>query len=140
MSVDGDDTTLRAAGLRVTAPRLATLAVVADRQHADAETIVREVRARIGSASKQAVYDILHALTDAGLVRRISVDERRSRFELNRHDNHHHYVCRTCGRIEDVPCPVGAPPCLEPDPALGFATEAADVTYKGQCRECRPAP
>ncbi|WP_106850101.1 transcriptional repressor [Blastococcus sp. Marseille-P5729] len=65
---------------------------------------------------------------------------RRSRFELNRHDNHHHYVCRTCGRIEDVPCPVGAPPCLEPDPALGFATEAADVTYKGQCRECRPAP
>lgn len=126
---------LRTAGLRVTAPRLAALAVIDERPHGDAETIADAVRARLGTVSKQAVYDVLHALTDAGIVRRVPVGERRARYELHR-DNHHHLVCRACGRIEDVPCAVGAAPCLEPSDASGFVIEQADVVYRGLCSAC----
>lgn len=130
---------LRAAGLRVTAPRLATLAVIAERQHSDADAIATAVRDRLGSVSKQAVYDVLNALTAAGLVRRISLDERRARFEMHRHDNHHHLICRSCGRIEDVPCAVGIAPCLSLPDDRGFTVEEADVVYRGLCAECSEA-
>lgn len=130
---------LRAAGLRVTAPRLATLAVVDDNQHADAETIAGKVRARLGTVSKQAVYDVLYALSDAELVRRISVSGRRSLFETHRHDNHHHLVCRHCGRIEDVYCKTGSAPCLhvKNDEDFGFDIDEAEVIYRGLCPECQ---
>lgn len=128
---------LRAAGLRVTGPRLATLEVVERRPHADAETVAHAVRERLGTVSRQAVYDVLHALTDAELLRRVLVDGRRSRYELHRHDNHHHLVCRRCGRLEDVPCAVGAAPCLIPHDDLGFDVEVADVVYRGLCSTCR---
>lgn len=130
---------LRAAGLRVTAPRLATLAVVERHPHADAETVAHAVRERLGTVSRQAVYDVLHALTDAELLRRVLVDGRRARYELHRHDNHHHLVCRSCGRLEDVPCAVGAAPCLVPHDDLGFDIEIADVVYRGLCTACRKA-
>ncbi len=130
---------LRAAGLRVTAPRLATLAVISERQHSDADAIATAVRDRLGSVSKQAVYDVLNALTAAGLVRRISLDERRARFEMHRHDNHHHLICRSCGRIEDVPCAVGIAPCLSLPDDRGFTVEEADVVYRGLCAECSEA-
>lgn len=132
---------LRAAGLRVTGPRLATLAVVQERQHADVETIAGAVREKLGTVSKQAVYDVLHALTDVGLVRRISLDGRRALFESHRHDNHHHLVCRACGRLEDVPCATGSAPCLEPSASdgHGFEVEAAEVLYRGICPDCRAA-
>lgn len=131
------DAELRAAGLRVTAPRLAALAAVAERQHADVDAIAAEVRARLGTVSKQAVYDVLGALTGAGLVRRVPIDDRRARYELDLHDNHHHLVCRVCGRIEDVPCAVGAAPCLDVPAARGFAVDEADVIYRGTCVACR---
>lgn len=137
MHTDDHATALRAAGLRVTAPRVATLAVVAEHQHADADAIAAAVRERLGSVSKQAVYDVLHALTHAELVRRISTDGRRARFELHRHDNHHHLICRECGRLEDVPCAAGAAPCLAPHGDLGFEVEIAEVLYRGLCPDCR---
>lgn len=130
---------LRAVGLRVTAPRLATLAVVAETPHCDADTVAGAVRARLGSVSKQAVYDVLHALTAADLVRRISLDDRRARYELHAHDNHHHAVCRGCGSIVDVPCVEGAAPCLDAPRTTGFAIEQADVIYRGLCASCREA-
>ena len=129
---------LRGAGLRVTGPRLATLEVVERHPHVDAESVAQAVRERLGTVSRQAVYDVLHALTDVGLVRRISLDGRRALFEAHRHDNHHHLVCRSCGRLEDVPCATGSAPCLDvaPHHRHDFAIETAEVLYRGLCPAC----
>ncbi|MGO1927006.1 MAG: Fur family transcriptional regulator [Brachybacterium tyrofermentans] len=130
---------LREAGLRVTAPRLAALSAVAEHPHADAEVIAQAVRERLGTVSRQAVYDVLNALSDAELLRRVSVGGRSMQYELHRHDNHHHLVCRSCGRLEDVPCSVGHSPCLTPSDDHGFEIEIADVVYRGTCSRCRAA-
>lgn len=127
---------LRGAGLRVTAPRVAALAVVAERQHVDAEEITAIVRDRLGAVSRQAVYDVLRALTEAGLLRRVSADGRAARYELDEHDNHHHLLCRVCGGLEDVPCATGTVPCLHPPGATGARIEQADVIYHGLCANC----
>lgn len=129
---------LRGVGLRVTGPRVATLSVVTEHPHADADFIAMQVRARLGTVSKQAVYDVLRALTDAHLVRRVFTDGRRALFERQL-DNHHHMVCRECGRLEDVPCAVGHAPCLTPSESHGFQLEVADVLYRGLCDDCRSA-
>jgi Fe2+ or Zn2+ uptake regulation protein len=131
------ETALRGAGLRVTAPRVATLAVIGQSHHPDADTIATAVRERLGAVSKQAVYDVLHALADVGLVRRISVGPGAARFEIHRHDNHHHLVCTRCGRIEDVPCELGEAPCIVPPDDLGFEVEVAEVLFRGTCAACR---
>lgn len=132
---------LHAAGLRVTAPRVATLAVVAANPHAEADDVTTAVRERLGAVSKQAVYDVLNALTGAGLLRRVDVDARSAaRYEIHRHDNHHHMVCRICGRLEDVPCAIGAAPCLDPSDDLGFDVEEAELMFRGVCSTCRNAP
>lgn len=128
---------LRHAGLRVTAPRLATLEVVSELPHADAESIAQAVRDRLGTVSRQAVYDILNALTDAEILRRVSVGGRSMRYELHRHDNHHHLVCTECGRLEDVPCTVGHAPCLTPAKDHDFEIEVAEVVFRGRCSRCR---
>jgi len=128
---------LREAGLRVTAPRLATLGAVAEQPHADAEAVAHAVRERLGTVSRQAVYDILNALTEVELLRRVSVGSRSMRYEVHRHDNHHHLVCRECGRLEDVPCAIGEAPCLIPHDDHGFDIEVADVVYRGVCSDCR---
>lgn len=130
---------LRAAGLRVTAPRLATLEVVGKNPHADAETITAKVREKLGSVSTQAVYDVLNALTDVELVRRVAVKGRSALFELHEHDNHHHLVCRECGRLENVQCQAGPAPCLDVAPGddFGFLIDEAEVIYRGYCPQCR---
>ena len=128
---------LRGAGLRVTAARVATLGAVAEHPHASADTIAHEVRGRLGAISKQAIYDILHALSDAGLLRRLSVDGRLTQYELESGDNHHHIVCRECGRLEDVPCPVQATPCMQPPVDVVFDVELAEVLYRGLCTDCQ---
>ena len=130
---------LRRASLRVTAPRVAVLTEVSVHAHADVDTIVGAVRARIGSVSTQAVYDVLRALTDAGLVRRIEPAGSPARFEARVGDNHHHIVCRECGSIADVDCAVGAAPCLTPSDDHGFAIDEAEVVYRGLCPECSDA-
>lgn len=131
---------LRTAGLRVTAPRLATLTVVAERPHAEADEIASAVRERLGSVSTQAVYGVLHALTDAGLLRRVDTGARAAaRYELQSNDNHHHMICRECGRLEDVPCAVGHAPCLVPSHDHGFEVEVAEVLFKGLCASCLAA-
>ncbi|MFD1506829.1 transcriptional repressor [Georgenia yuyongxinii] len=127
---------LRQAGLRVTAPRLAVLAEVAEHPHADVETIRRGVLDRLGAVSTQAVYDVLHALTSAGILRRIEPEGSPGRYEMHRGDNHHHLVCRGCGRLEDVPCAVGAAPCLHASTDHGFVIDTAEVIYWGTCPSC----
>lgn len=128
---------LRARKLRVTAPRLAVLAEVEAHQHATAEAIRQAVRERLGTVSTQAIYDVLHALTDARILRRIEPSGSAGRYELYRGDNHHHVVCRGCGAIHDVPCAVEAAPCLDPSERHGFTIDTAEVIYWGICAACR---
>jgi Fe2+ or Zn2+ uptake regulation protein len=131
---------LREAGLRVTSPRLAVLAALPDHHHLDVDTIARTARDRLGSLSTQAVYDILRALTDAGLVRRIEPAGSPALYETRVGDNHHHVVCRSCGSTADVDCAVGERPCLTPSNASGFALDEAEITFWGLCPACQSTP
>ncbi|WP_094287632.1 Fur family transcriptional regulator [Mycobacterium lehmannii] len=137
MSVTRWHDDLRAAGLRVTKPRLAVLAEVRAHPHADVEQIAAGARRRIGSLSTQAVYDVLYALTDAGLLRRVEPAGSRARFELQTGDNHHHLVCRVCGALDDVDCEVGRAPCLHTSGDTGYAIDEAEVTFWGICPGCQ---
>jgi Fur family transcriptional regulator, stress-responsive regulator len=127
---------LRTASLHVTRPRLAVLAAVHDHPHADTYSIIDLVRQELGGVSRQAVYDVLHALTDAGLVRRIHPRGSVARYESRVGDNHHHVVCRSCGAIADVDCAVGHAPCLTAADDRGFVIDEAEVIYWGLCPEC----
>jgi Fur family transcriptional regulator, stress-responsive regulator len=127
---------LRTADLRVTRPRVAVLSAVHDHPHADTDSIIRVVREALGEVSHQAVYDVLRALTDAGLLRRIQPSGSVARYEARVGDNHHHVVCRACGAIADVDCAVGDAPCLEPVADHGFTVDEAEVTYWALCPEC----
>jgi Fur family ferric uptake transcriptional regulator len=131
---------LRGAPLRVTRPRLAVLAAVHAHPHADTDSIIRSVRRELPAVSHQAVYDVLRALTAAGLVRRIQPSGSVARYESRVGDNHHHVVCRACGAIGDIDCAVGAAPCLTASDDLGFSIDEAEVTYWGVCAECVAAP
>ena len=127
---------LRGASLRVTRPRLAVLAAVHDHPHAETDSIIRAVRAELGDVSTQAVYDVLRALTDAGLVRRIEPAGSVARYESRVADNHHHVVCRSCGAVADVDCAVGHTPCLTASDDHGYEIDEAEVTYWGLCPTC----
>lgn len=127
---------LRAAGLRVTSPRLAVLAEVHDRPHVDTDSLIEVVRERLGTVSHQAVYDVLRALTVAGLVRRIQPAGSVARYEARVGDNHHHVVCRSCGAIADVDCAVGYAPCLTASGDAGYEIDEAEVVYWGRCPAC----
>ena len=130
---------LRKADLRVTRPRIAVLDAVYAHPHADTNSIIGFVRDDVGDVSHQAVYDVLHALTDAGLVRHIQPPGSVARYESRVGDNHHHIVCRECGSIADVDCAVGDAPCLTPADDHGFAIDEAEVVYRGLCPDCSSA-
>jgi Fur family transcriptional regulator, stress-responsive regulator len=130
---------LRGAGLRVTAARVALLEIVRAGDHLGVEAITSGVRDRIGHISLQAVYDALHALTGAGLLRRIEPAGGQPRFERRVGDNHHHIVCRSCGAVADVDCAVGEAPCLTPSDEHGFSIDEAEVIYWGLCPDCSTA-
>jgi len=131
---------LRLADLRVTRPRLAVLEAVCAHPHADTDSIFSAVRVALPEVSRQAVYDVLAALTGARLIRRIQPSGSVSRYESRVGDNHHHVVCRACGVIADVDCAVGDTPCLtpsDPDGTLeGFVLDEAEVIYWGLCPDC----
>jgi Fur family transcriptional regulator, stress-responsive regulator len=127
---------LRAADLRVTRPRLAVLEAVYAHPHADTDTIFSAVRAELPEVSRQAVYDVLAALTSAGLVRRIQPSGSVARYESRVGDNHHHVFCRSCGTIADVDCAVGEAPCLTASDDHGFTIDEAEVIYWGLCPDC----
>jgi len=127
---------LRGVALRVTRPRVAVLAAVRDHPHAETESIIALVREDLGEVSHQAVYDVLRALTIAGLVRRIQPTGSVARYESRVGDNHHHVVCRSCGAIDDVDCAVGAAPCLTASGDHGFTIDEAEVIYWGLCPDC----
>jgi Fe2+ or Zn2+ uptake regulation protein len=128
---------LRGAGLRVTRPRLAVLRALAETPHSEAQQLASAVRADIGGVSVQAVYDVLHALASAGIVRRVEPAGSPALFELRVGDNHHHIVCRVCGRTTDIDCAIGSAPCLDPSQTHGFLVDEAEVTFWGVCPTCQ---
>ena len=130
---------LRDASLRVTRPRVAVLGAVHGLPHSDTESVLRAVRRELPDVSHQAVYDSLHTLTAAGLVRRIAPAGSVARYESRVGDNHHHVVCRSCGVIADVDCAVGHAPCLTASDDHGFTVEEAEVIYWGRCPSCSTA-
>jgi Fur family ferric uptake transcriptional regulator len=127
---------LRERGLRVTAQRVAVLRAVSAVPHATADALTGQVRAEIGAISAQAVYDALGALADADLVRRIEPAGSPARFEARVGDNHHHLICRSCGRVADVDCAAGPAPCLTAADDMGYEIDEAEVIYWGRCPEC----
>ena len=127
---------LRDRGVRVTAQRVAVLIAVADQPHRTTDEIETAVRAELGAISKQAVYDVLAALTDAGALRRIQPAGSPARYEDRVGDNHHHLICRSCGSTVDVDCAVGEVPCLTAADDAGYEVDEAEVIYWGRCPDC----
>jgi Fur family ferric uptake transcriptional regulator len=127
---------LREKGVRVTAQRVAVLKAVADGPHRTTDEIDGAVRADLGAISKQAVYDVLAALTEAGVVRRIQPAGSPARYEDRVGDNHHHLICRSCGKTVDVDCAVGEVPCLTAADDAGYEVDEAEVIYWGRCPDC----
>jgi Fur family ferric uptake transcriptional regulator len=128
---------LRGASLRITRPRVAVLAAVHSHPHADTQSVLGAVRGELSDVSQAAVYEVLHTLTEAGLVRRIQPQGSVARDESRTGDNHHHVICRSCGAIADVDCTAGAAPCLDPSDDHGFVIDEAEVTYWGLCPACK---
>jgi Fur family ferric uptake transcriptional regulator len=138
VSVDFADL-LRQRGIQITAQRLAVLRSVAGQPHATADVVASAVRAAIGSISLQSVYDALSVLEAEGLIRRIQPAGSPARFECRVGDNHHHLICRRCGRMVDVDCAVGVAPCLTAANDKGYEIDEAEVIYWGRCPDCRAA-
>jgi Fur family ferric uptake transcriptional regulator len=127
---------LRRHDIQVTAQRLAVLAAVRRRPHCTADEVAQAVRGEIGAISRQAVYNALDLLTGEGLIRRIQPAGSPGRFEDRVGDNHHHLICRTCGRMQDVDCAVGSAPCLTAVDDAGYDVEEAEVIFWGRCPDC----
>lgn len=130
---------LRQNGIPITAQRLAVLKAVSDRPHGTVDVIAENVRANIGAISQQAVYDALGMLVKKGLIRRIQPAGSPALYEDRIGDNHHHLICRTCGKTDDVDCAVGAAPCLNAAGDSGFQVDEAEVIYWGTCPDCQAA-
>ena len=134
--IDDPANLLREYGVQVTAQRLAVLRAVSGRPHSTADDIARDVRFEIGAVSRQAVYDALGILTEKSLIRRIQPAGSPARYEDRVGDNHHHVICRTCGKTVDVDCAVGHTPCLTAADDSGYQIDEAEVIYWGTCPEC----
>ena len=134
------EATLRQHALPVTAQRIAVLRAVSGHPHATADDLAESVRGELGTISRQSVYNVLNVLTDKGIIRRIQPADSPARYEDRIGDNHHHLVCRACGKTEDVCCAVGDAPCLTAKSHHGFKIDEAEVIYWGTCPTCQQKP
>lgn len=128
---------LREQGIPVTAQRLAVMRAVSGRPHATADALAEDVRAELGTVSRQAVYNVLAVLAENGLIRRIQPAGSPALYEDRVGDNHHHLICRSCGKTVDVDCAVGERPCLTASETSGFEIDEAEVVYWGTCPDCQ---
>jgi len=135
MTRDNVEARLRGAELRLTPQRFAVLEYLTRAGgHPTADQIAAELNRRFPRASRATVYNALKALRDAGLVREVATEEALTRYESNV-EPHHHFVCRACGRIEDVPPETfKAPGRVEL--AGGHEVEAVEVVLRGLCGAC----
>jgi Fur family transcriptional regulator, stress-responsive regulator len=130
----------RERGIQVTAQRLAVLRAVSGQPHITADAVAEVVRAAIGTISQQSVYDALSLLVSEGLIRRIQPAGSAARYEDRVGDNHHHLICRVCGRVVDVDCAAGAAPCLAAADDQGYQIDEAEIAYWGRCPDCQTQP
>ena len=128
---------LRDHGLQVTAQRIAVMEAVTGHPHTTPDELAEVVRNKIGSISRQAVYDTLGVFVEKNLVRRIQPSGWVARYEARVGDNHHHLVCRGCDLMYDIDCAVGYTPCLTADDDHGFVIDEAEVVYWGMCPACQ---
>ena len=131
---------LRQRGIHVTAQRIAVLRAVSATPHVTADAVAETVRAEIGAISLQSVYDALGMLAAEGLIRRIQPSGSAARYEDRVGDNHHHLICRVCGRVVDVDCAVGDAPCLAASDDKGYQIDEAEIAYWGRCPDCQTQP
>ena len=131
---------LRDLGLRVTAPRLSVLQVLAERSHVSADTVAAAARDRAGSVSTQGIYNVLTDLVTAGLVHRIEPAGSAALYELSDKGLHHHLICRRCGLVMDLGCEHGTTDCLQPPQTHGFTGLEAEIVFWGTCPECQASP
>jgi Fur family ferric uptake transcriptional regulator len=131
------EATLRQHALPVTAQRIAVLRAVSQHPHATADDLAESVRGELCTISRQSVYNVLNVLTDKGIIRRIQPADSAALYEDRIGDNHHHLVCRSCGKTEDVCCAVGEAPCLMAHTHHGFKIDEAEVIYWGTCPACQ---
>lgn len=129
---------LKAAGMQVTAQRLAVYKAIERSPHAIADDICKAVRKELGVISRQAVYDALNAMSEHGIIRRIQPAGSAARYE-HRVDNHHHLACRSCGDLIDIDCVIGEAPCLSVEHDHGYQIDEAEVTFWGYCPDCQQA-
>jgi Fe2+ or Zn2+ uptake regulation protein len=134
--IDGFAALLRDRGIQVTAQRLAVLRAVSTEPHVTADRVAEVARAEIGAISLQSVYDALGVLVAEGLIRRIQPAGSAARFEDRVGDNHHHLICRICGRVVDVDCALGTAPCLTAQDDQGYEIDEAEIAYWGRCPDC----
>lgn len=127
---------LRQRGIQVTAQRLAVLRAVSSEPHITADAVADAVRNQIGAISLQSVYDALNVLVAEKLIRRIQPAGSPARFEDRVDDNHHHLICRSCGKMVDVDCALGRAPCLKARNDNGYEIDEAEVVYWGRCPGC----
>ncbi|RMF93260.1 MAG: transcriptional repressor [Nitrospinota bacterium] len=130
---------LRDAGLRVTLLRLQVLAaLIEQRGHWSVDEVFHTLRTRGVELSRASVYNAMNDFMRTGLVRIADTGPGRALYEVAQ-DQHHHFVCRQCGAIIDVPCIVGDPPCLQAD-LPGCTIDQAQVIFRGQCPNCQNTP
>ncbi|WP_146341365.1 Fur family transcriptional regulator [Nesterenkonia sp. NBAIMH1] len=131
---------LRQRGMRVTRQRLAVLEAVGSQPHQPAEGVHAAVAETLPEITVQSIYTVLHDLTAKELIRRFDPPGAAACYETRTEDNHHHAICTSCGRIEDVDCVHGEAPCLEAPASLGMQIDVADVVFRGVCADCRHRP
>lgn len=135
--MDATEERLRERGLRVTAPRVAVLQVLADHSHVPADMVASAARGRVGAVSTQGIYNVLTDLVAAGLVHRIEPAGSPALYELSSPNAHHHLICRDCGRVTDLECEHDIESCLIPPKTHGYAGVQAEIVFWGTCPECQ---
>lgn len=124
---------MHSAGIRPSAQRIAVLSYVANsKRHPSADEIFSELSNVFSSLSKTTVYNSLHTLVDAKLVRELEIESGNKRYDLAPQPPHSHFICRSCGKIFDMPIPAGA----DTIEIQGFCIDCVEVYLKGLCPNC----
>ena len=128
---------LRATGRRVTMPRLLVHRCLREaNRYVTAEQLFAELEEQVPSLSAATVYDTLDLLDELGLIRRVSTPRGATTYD-SRVDEHHHVICRLCGRVQDLDAEVDTAAAENAARAAGFAPGFAQLTVSGLCSACR---
>ena len=121
------------AGVRPSAQRLAVLDYVAnEKTHPTADMVYSILADKFPTLSRTTVYNSLHTLAEAGLLRELEIESGNMRYDLADQPPHGHFMCDKCGRVFDTVMPPDMLRALAP----GFNARCIDISYKGICPDC----